>query len=122
MYSYNFLKQLSECSRWGSVLRVFLRWRRITARTDATRSHQACCSNTSFQGRRCRDPRWRHIHIMMHSSDHFSPAVRVSQWLLMRWRQTGTRQQKTLPRSASSPSACRASSVRMGETTRLIHR
>ncbi len=23
MYSFNFLKQLSECSRWGSVLPVF---------------------------------------------------------------------------------------------------
>lgn len=39
----------------------------------------------------------------------------VSQLWSTRWSQWGVRHLKTVPRSASSPSACRTSSVRTGE-------
>lgn len=72
MYSFNFLKQLSEWRTLGKcspcVAELEEDYMRGQTRRDA--DHEACCSNTCFQGRRCRDPQCRHIHTMMHSSDH----------------------------------------------------
>ncbi len=76
MHSFNFLKQVSEWQSLGkcSPCVPALEEDYCANRRDATRSHEACCSNTSFQGRRCRDP-----HIMMHSSDHIWLDISVQQ-------------------------------------------
>lgn len=109
---------------WGSVLRVLLNWRKITCadRRDATRIMKLAVATRVSKGGDAETlsadtfTPWCTAQIIQ-----FSSSVSLSQCLLTRWRQTVIWKQKTLPRSVSSPSACRASSVRMGETTWLIH-